>query len=149
MPLNQWLPIAISGAGFTLALVIAILKLHGLFFATKAEVASHQQATAEALSRLKEDYGTKITDARTAARDALTKAIDERRRDAESMAAMIRADANERFEATEARIMAAIKESKDDRKAGESALFAKIDELSRMVLKPRSGDTAAIHRSQV
>lgn len=144
-----WIGIGISAASLTLAIIIASLKLSERIFATKEEVAKIQREVAEKDIQLQQSLSDKVSSVKSEAADKLAKAVEDRRKDVSSMEAMLRADHKEKMEAIEDRLLQAIKESKEDRKAGEAALFAKIDHLANMVLKPRTGETHAIPRESV
>lgn len=144
-----WIGIGISAASLTLAIIIASLKLSERIFATKEEVAKIQREVAEKDIQLQQALSDKVSSVKSESADKLAKAVDDRRKDVAAMEAMLRADHKEKMEAIEDRLLQAIKESKEDRKAGETALFAKIDHMANMVLKPRTGETHAIPREAV
>lgn len=144
-----WIGIGISAAALTLSIIIASLKLSERIFATKEEVAKLQRETAADLQKIHESVADKVSNVKTEASDKLAKAVEDRRKDVAAMESMLRADHKEKMEAIEDRLLQAIKESKEDRKAGEAALFAKIDHLMNMVLKPRTGETHAVSRESI
>lgn len=144
-----WIGIGISGAALVLSVIIASRNLSERIFATKEEVAKIQREVAEKDIQLQQSLSDKVSTVKSEAADKLAKAVDDRRKDVAAMEAMLRADHKEKMEAIEDRLLQAIKESKEDRKAGETALFAKIDNLANMVLKPRTGETHAIPRESV
>lgn len=144
-----WIGIGISGAALVLSVIIASLKLSERIFATKEEVAKIQKESADKDVQLQQALSDKMSVVKSEAADKLAKAVEDRRKDVAAMEAMLRADHKEKMEAIEDRLLQAIKESKEDRKAGETALFAKIDHLANMVLKPRTGETHAIPRESV
>lgn len=144
-----WIGIGISGASLVLAVIIATLKLSERIFATKEEVAKLQRESAEKDIQLQQALSEKVSAVKSEATDKLAKAVEDRRKDVSAMESLLRADHKEKMEAIEDRLLQAIKESKEDRKAGETALFAKIDHLMNMVLKPRTGETHAVPRESV
>ena len=141
-----WIVPACAVGSFALALVVAILKLSERFFATKDALAKLEKETAESHQKLHEAMTEKVSCVKTEAADKLAKAVEDRRKDVAAVDAMLRADHKEKMEAIEDRLLSAIKESKEDRKAGETLLFQKIDNLTTMVLRPRTGETHAIPR---
>lgn len=144
-----WTTQACAVASLALAIIIAMLKLSERFFATKDALAKLEKETAESHRKLHEAMTEKVSCVKTEAADKLAKAVDDRRKDVASMESLLRADHKENMEAIEDRLLTAIKESKEDRKAGEKALFDKIDHLMSLVLKPRSGETHAVSRESI
>lgn len=147
--MSPWIVPACAVGSFALALVVAILKLSERFFATKDALAKLEKETAESHRKLHEAMTEKVSCVKTEAADKLAKAVEDRRKDVAAVDAMLRADHKEKMEAIEDRLLSAIQESKIDRKAGETLLFQKIDNLTSMVLRPRTGETHAIPRELV
>lgn len=144
-----WTTQACAVASFVLAFVIAILKLSERFFATKEALAKLEKETTEKHIQLQTAMSEKVSNVKSEAAEKLAKAVEDRRKDVATVDAMLRADHKEKMEAIEDRLLQAIKESKEDRKAGEKALFDKIDHLMSLVLKPRTGETHAIPRESI
>lgn len=144
-----WVAIGISAASLALAIIIATVKLSERFFATKETVAKLEKETAAEFAKVTASMSTQVSVAKTEAAEKLAKAVEDRRKDVAAVDAMLRADHKEKMEAIEDRLLSAIQESKIDRKAGEALLFQKIDNLTTMVLRPRTGETHAIPRESV
>ena len=150
--------VTLTGAVVAISKLLFVTKEEGKSFtATLQEMADTasegmariQRETSDALAKMRYDHLEAISAAKEEARRDLSKAVDERRKDVAAIDNMIRADLNEKFQAEVHRMIEAIKESKEERRAENGKIWDALDAIRGMLMKPRIPDTTAISRDHV
>ena len=141
----SWISAGASLAGFGALLVTGAVAVGKLMFASKQDSAR----LAEAIAQMGHDNQSALQGVRDESRASLAKAVEDRRKDQEAMNLLIRSDLNEKMQAETSRLFDAIRESKNERQAENKALREDIREIKSIILRPRTGETAAVRREVV